>query len=1359
MRMLLLVLPLLHCWPTGSVRAQQRLHFDHLTLNDGLSQNNIRDMLQDKKGFMWFATQDGLNRYDGYRFTVYRNEPNNKHSLSVSGTQVLCEESETVLWVGTIEDGGGLNRFHTDTERAEIFRHDPANPQSISDNNITALHIDPAGQLWVGTFGGLNRYDARRKTFRRFGQSPANTNRVNINHITSLMTDRQGQLWVGTLGGLFRFTPQTGQFTPIPLPANAGNGPIQPAINRVYADRAGTIWVCTADDGLFRLRPDGQEPMQYRFKATNARSLSHNRVFDVREDRRGQFWVATQNGLNVLNRNTGLFTRHYAQPGDKHGLLDNRIGQIYEDREGVLWFVDPNINRYDPRRQLIQSYYPIPGDPRSLKWGAAGIAEDAEGRVWAGDWSPTGLKRLDRKTGILTYFPHDPANPNSVADFVVPNLWMDPGTLWAGTKNGLSRLDIKTGRFTNYRHDPANPYSPGHTDVRFVYRDRPGRLWVGTGNSLDWLDEQTSRFYHLRHDPSNPKTLSGNHISYLFEDSRHTFWVGTFGSGLHTLDRKTGQFTRYRWNPGDSTSQFNESIYCITEDKTGNIWLGGPRGMSRLDQKTGRFRHYTTQDGLPNVVVMGILVDDHNRLWVSTNRGIARLDQRTGQFAYFTPADGLPGWEFNGYGFHKNPRTGEFFFGGTDGLTIFHPDSIGNNRYVPPMFITGLRRFVSDGAGLRAVTESVLSRTDISLPHDAGPVTIEFAALSYSNPVKNSYTYQLQGFSNQWIPLGTKPEVTLAGLSPGTYTLQVKGANGDGFWNETPAQFTITILPPWWQTGWAWLGYALLVGIGLWIARRTIVNRERLRADLRVKQTEAESLRELDGMKSRFFANLSHEFRTPLALISGIVQKRLARLSPSDDTRTDYGLIARQANRLLQLINQLLDLSRLEARQLHPHVQPGNLTALLRALAGSFESLAQSKEVTYRYALPLHSLWAAFDADKVEKIVTNLLGNAVKFTPAGGQIAFTADRSETTIRLVVQDTGIGIASEHLPRIFDRFYQADPTATRTYEGAGIGLALTNELVQLLGGSIAVDSQLGIGSTFTVSLPLTLAAPPEQAPESAAKEDEGNPQSTPLPQLIAAKSRKQSAETVLLIEDNTDLRQFIHQCLAPHYTVLEAVDGLAGLHRAMETIPDLIISDVMMPGLDGLTLCGRLKSDERTSHIPVILLTAKADTDSKLTGLDHGADDYLTKPFQLDELQARIRNLIRQRQQLRERFSRHLTVQPADVTVTSADERFLQRALALVEKNMSNSDFDVDVFSREMALSRTQLYRKLSALTDQAPTDFIRQMRLRRAADLLRQQHGNVSEIALQVGFNSLNYFTRCFREEFGQTPSEYAKGNG
>jgi signal transduction histidine kinase/DNA-binding response OmpR family regulator len=536
-----------------------------------------------------------------------------------------------------------------------------------------------------------------------------------------------------------------------------------------------------------------------------------------------------------------------------------------------------------------------------------------------------------------------------------------------------------------------------------------------------------------------------------------------------------------------------------------------------------------------------------------------------------------------------------------------------------------------------------------------------------------------------------------------------------------------------------------------------------------LRRLEAEKMHELDKMKSHFFANLSHEFRTPLTLITGSVENLSNQEKVTAGQQAHYQLIHRNAERLLELINQLLDLSKLEAGKLQLHKQPGEVIASLQVLASSFASLFESKRITYWYNLPFEPFYAHFDSDKLEKILTNLLSNALKFTPADGKVVVSAvvlpqNAFWRNLQITVQDTGIGIATEGLSRIFDRFYQADPSTTRVHEGTGIGLALVKELVELHAGTIKAESTPGAGTTFVVTLPLEVAQPvakPEKEPASKLAKEPGGEYAAALADPTGEPMDKTLISyriSVLVVEDNREVRRLIQQSLSHYYEVVEAENGLEGYHKALDRIPDLIISDVMMPELDGVTLCGKLKADERTSHIPVILLTAKADIESKLTGLQTGADDYLTKPFRLEELQVRVKNLIEGRRKLRERYSRSVTLEPTDVAVTSTDEKFLQKALAVLESNLSDSTFDVATFSKEIGMSRAHLHRKLTALIDQSPSDFIRTIRLKRAARLLEQQAGNVSEVAFQVGFNSLTYFTKCFREYHGQTPSGYAGKN-
>ncbi|MCY7353418.1 MAG: response regulator [Cytophagaceae bacterium] len=1343
----------------GPAVAQAPLKFEHLTVKDGLSQNAILSMIQDRKGYLWFGTSDGLNKYDGYTFTAYKYTPHDPTSISQNVINKIWEDKQGLIWIGTA--AGGICKFDPSTEQFTSYH--PPQPKNLfvpALRSASAINEDGEGLMWVGSFGGeLRRFNKKTGQFsEKYAlnyQSTADESNAGFDRISALYKDRTGTLWVGNRAGMHKLilTPGiAGKPTQVrfqqyrhdpenPNSLSANN------VRFIYQDKKRLFWIGTANHGLNRFDPKTGAVTQYQYDPKNPNSLSNNSFFSQSavEDAQGNLWIGTTNGLNQLNREQTGFTRYRHDPADATSLGSNFVSNLLLDQAGSLWVgTIKGISRTDPHQPPFRSYgYSLP--PANALRGSAvsALYEDKFGILWIG--TENGLDAFDPQTNQFT---HVELTKPPFSSRITSILEDRSAIFWMSSDDKLMRFNRKTGEFNSSSGSlTLDKKLAGHR-IYTLYEDRQGLLWIGSQVGVRSFDRQTGTIREYLHDPNNPKTISDHQINAIQEDNRGNIWFGHGSVALSKLNQKTGRFTRYQHRVDDSTSLSSNLVNCIHQDSKGVLWFGTKAGgLCRFNEQSQTFTTFTDKQGLINNTINAILEDNQGNLWLNTNGGLSRFSPTTRTFTNYDVQDGLQSNLLSRAAWKG--RDGTLYVGSDNGFNVFNPEDIRPNGYVPPVVITRFRLFDKALPGKSEAAE-------IELSYHQNFISFEYAALNYTNPQKNQYRYQLEGVDPNWVQAGTRRVANYTNLGPGEYTFRVKGSNNDGLWNEQGTSMRVIIHPPWWRTWWAYAFYTLLFITGLLLARRAIVNRERLRANLRVQQTETESLRELDGMKSRFFANLSHEFRTPLALISGIVQERTDKLPISDGQRADYGLISRHATRLLQLINQLLDLSKLEASQLQAHPEPGDLTALLRALAGSFESLAQSKGLTYRYALPLQSVWAEFDADKVEKIVANLLSNAIKFTAKNGQIVFTADRPEASIRFVVEDTGIGIAPEDLPHIFNRFYQADPTATRNYEGVGIGLALTKELVDLLGGTIAVESRLAEGSSFTVTLPLAVVSPPERISEPILNGHDVKQTAPRSSEPTTAKSGKSHLMKLLVVEDNTDLRQFIQQFLSKNYTVLEAVDGLEGLNQAVDTIPDLIISDVMMPGLDGLTLCQRLKTDERTSHIPLILLTAKADVASKLTGLGYGADDYLTKPFQVDELLARIQNLIAQRQQLRERFSRQLTLKPSDVTVTSADERFLQRALSIVETQLSNPEFDVDRFSREIGMGRTQLYRKLTALTNQSPTDFIRLMRLHRAADLLRQQQGNVSEIALQVGFNSLNYFTRCFREQFGQTPSEYAK---
>ena len=760
-------------------------------------------------------------------------------------------------------------------------------------------------------------------------------------------------------------------------------------------------------------------------------------------------------------------------------------------------------------------------------------------------------------------------------------------------------------------------------------------------------------------------------------------------------------------------------------------------------------------------------------MWLSTNNGLSKFDPETGVFRNYDEKDGLATSAFIQRVTVKDAQ-GFMFFGGIGGLTRFHPDSLKDNPNIPPVVLTDFQLFhksvpidpaLSENRKIGFYLSKNISRLDgIELSYRENVFSLEFAALDYRNPMKNQYAYKLEGFNEDWIYTDASSRTaTYTNLDPGKYVFHVKGSNNDGLWNEAGTSLQITITPPWWETKPAYLGYFLLIVTTLILLYRIRLSRVRLQYQAEMDHLEAERYHEMDELKSRFFANISHEFRTPLTLILGPIDKILSRIKEREWV-PDLQLVQKQAHRLLQLVSQLLDLSRLEARRLKLQASQRNIIPLLKGTVLSFASLADRKKITLTFNSDREIIQVYCEKDIIVKIINNLLSNAFKFTATGGKIKVDvrtgSDHNiddEGILVITISDTGIGIAPERIDNIFNRFYQVDSSETREHEGAGIGLSLTKELVELHKGNISVESLEGKGTTFTVSLPLGKSyLEPGEIIDERAGESLGSGSLLTEPEFVSVQqssTSKKGMPIVLIVEDNTDVRSYIRGYLED-YRCFEAADGKEGLRLALKKIPDLIISDIMMPKMDGVELCQRIKTDVQTSHIPVILLTAKADIESKLEGLETGADDYLTKPFETKELQARVKNLIDQRRFLRERFRRELILEPEDMPVSSIDERFLKQALDLVYEHLDDPDFNVELFSQKIFMSRRHLNRKLKALTDQTTTGFIRSVRLKRAAQLLGQQSATVSEIAFQVGFQDLSYFTQCFHKEFSKTPTVY-----
>jgi signal transduction histidine kinase/ligand-binding sensor domain-containing protein len=889
-------------WAAHLLAQSQQVKFDRLSLEHGLSQSSVHCILQDRQGFLWFGTQDGLNKYDGYGFTIYKHDPHDSSSLSDNYVRAIYEDpaSPNALWIGTF--AGGLNRFDRDTEQFTRFVNDPNKPRSLSHNNVQVIYQDAASQnsLWIGTAAGLNRFDRDTGQFTRFVNDPKEPHSLSDNDVFAIYEDHLGALWIGTYnGGLNRFDRDTRQFIRFVHDPQNPHSLSDNRIRAIFEDRFGALWIGTHEGGLSRLSPEDRDTGRFTHfvhDPKNPRSLSNNSVRAIYEDHAGALWIGTiGGGLNKFDRDTpagaaGQFTHFVHDPKNPHSLSHDRVLSILEDRAGsnaragALW-IGTNGGGIS---KLDRNQHPFAHDPNNANslnnnnvWA---IHEDASGALWIGtDDGLSRLRRDDRDTGHFTHFVHDSKNPRSLSHnrvwAILEDREVSASTLWVGTYGGglnrlnhpdaaLEKFNGKPAPFTRFVHDPLNPHSLSNDNVWAIYKDRSGRLWIGTGGGgLNRFDRATEQFTHFVNDPNDPSSLSDNYVRTIYEDRSGTLWIGTYSAGLNRFDRpdsssatangKSGQFTRFVHDPLNPRSLSHNAIRCIYEssaakDGTATLWIGtAGGGLNRFDRATGQFTHYTEKDGLPNNVVYGILEDERGFLWLSTNKGLCRFDPQTITFRNYDAADGLQSNEFNGGAYFKN-KTGRLFFGGINGFNAFHPDSIKDNPYLPPVVITALKRYHTDDTESVAIEEKGISkRRQLTLSYKDDILAFEFAGLSYRNTFKNQYAYRLEGFNENWIHLGAKREVTFTDLDPGEYTLQVKGANNDGVWNEEGASLKITVTPPWWRTRWAYALYALLLVAGIAGAdrtqRRRLIAKEQARAqireaELRARTAEAQAL-------------------------------------------------------------------------------------------------------------------------------------------------------------------------------------------------------------------------------------------------------------------------------------------------------------------------------------------------------------------------------------------------------------------------------------------------------------------------------------------------------------------------------------
>ncbi len=1239
--------------------------WESYSIEQGLSQSIVKAIAQDARGFLWFGTEDGLNRFDGYRFDIMRHDPQDSGSLSYSDMTALCVDRQGYVWVGTFN--GGLNRFDPATGRAVRYQAKPGMPGSLSHDRIAAVVEDRRGDVWVGTDDGLNRLDRATNTFTVLRHDPADAGSLANDRVHALLVDREGTLWIGTDGGLDRLVPATTPRSPdhrLPRfehyrhdPRATGSRGAD-AVNALCQDRQGALWVGTEGGGLNRLDSRSGVWTRFRHDPADAGSLGQDAVTAVCADSLGFLWAGTRSGgLDRFDPRAGRFSHYRADPADPASPRSDEILSLLADRSGCLW-----VGTYSQGvGKTVLETKPF----AHVRAGPGGLAnptvwalqEDRSGNLWVGTHTG-GIDCFDPHLRLLARYRNDPRDPTSLSCDIVRCILEDRDSeLWFGTNGGgLDRLDRATGRFTRYLNDPADPRSLAENRIRALYEDRAGLLWIGTyGGGLDCLDRRTGVFTHFRHDPANPASLSFDIVRVIYEDPDEVgeaLWVGTEGGGLNRLDRRTGRFTHFRNDPGDSTTLSEDHVFSIHRDASDRLWIGTfAGGLNLFDRAAGTFASYTIRDGLPSNAVYGILEDRGGCLWLSTNLGLARFDPSAGTCRSYDVRDGLQSNEFNGGAFTQT-RGGEMLFGGINGFNAFYPQQIVDNPHPPAVVLTGFQLFnqtvgVGRKYGDRVLLERAIFATEaITLAHDQNFFAFDFAALHFVSPTENRYAYMMEGFDKDWNQAGQRRFATYTGLPPGHYTFRVKAANSDGVWNSEGRTLRLTIAPPFWQTAW-FRAAALGLLIGLLVAVHRLRTRSfRLRnaalcreVDDRKRAEEAmrgamEAARQANQVKSEFLANISHEFRTPMNGIIGMTDLTLDSELTAEQ-REQLEFVRESADSLLEIMNNILAFSRIEAGCLDFVERDFDLPALLSETTGPLETQARAKGLDWRLELdPGLPASLKGDRDGLQQVLQQVVGNAVKFTTRG-EIAIrigarpdaqppageTGDAAipRLCLEFAVGDTGIGIPAAHLPSIFDSFRQVDGSYTRDHGGTGIGLSLCQKLLRMMRGDIAVTSEFGRGTSVRFHVWFELGQPLERpvfAPDAVV---------TPVVSAGGNDPRDEASARRILLAEDIPLNQKVASGILRRagYAVTVVGNGQEALTALERETFDLVLMDIQMPVMDGFEATARIRSS-RTAirHLPIIALTAHTLEGDRDRCLQAGMDDYVTKPVRSETLTTSI-----------------------------------------------------------------------------------------------------------------------------------------
>ncbi|SHM49504.1 Signal transduction histidine kinase [Chitinophaga jiangningensis] len=1323
-------------------------NFRKVDIQSGLSHNQVNAIYKDANGYLWFGTMSGLNRYDGYSSRIFRALPNDSNSLRDNNVAALYPLPDNKIWV---HSDGGSCIYDPSTERFNQRSEDYLRSLGLPTGRIRSMAKGQQRYWFLYDNGELYRYDAgsRKTTLFNPRHQPAPPD-----EITAVGESATGMIWVLLQNGtLKQYTPDNRLIFSSTILQQEVHKPAS-----IYVDNDGDLWLWGYNSGAVFFHPADNTIRRFN-KKSSPNSIRADMVSSVAQDNRGLIWIGTDHGgITLVDKKNGFKTTTLLNiPDNPKSISQNSITTIYKDDKGIMWLgtYKMGVNYYNSSIVQFPWYHRKEEVTGSLPYDDVNrFVEDKQGNLWIGT-NGGGLIYFNRQQHTYRQYLHDPKSGSGPGNNVIVSLCIDHNdVLWIGTyTGGLTRFDGKS--FTTWRHDDKDSNSLADDKVWEIVEDKNHNLWIGTlGGGVDRFNPGTGKFDHFVKGPGAPLT---SRISAMMVDSKGNLWTGTdAGISVRSADGKQEQLYRREEGPQNNISHNN--ITCLQEDSSGNVWVGTREGLNLIHRQTGKIEVFTVTDGLPDNLVLNVLEDNQHTLWVSTPNGLCNViphyskERTTVTVINYDESNNLQSREFNKNAALKTQR-GELIFGGPAGFNIIQPDQTAVPAHSTiSVALTGmelLNKPVQPGQVIhnRILLEKSISQLDaLHLKYNENVFSIEFASLNFAPGRYDKYAYRLTGFDKSWIYADeSRRRATYTNLDPGHYVFEVKVMNSNGSWSPVRS-LDITITPPFWQTPLAYLCYVLFAAALLWLARKLMLDRVHMRFQVQQQRRETERAQAVDQIKTKFFTNVSHEFRTPLSLIIAPLD-RIIKQTTDPDQQQQLSLVLRNARRLLNLVNQLLDFRKMEVEEIRLYPSVGDIVLFCREISLSFTDIAGIKNIQLSFSASIDNLEIYFDKDKVEKILLNLISNAFKYTPDNGaiKVELQYEPQESSVILKVSDTGIGIPPAQHEKIFERYFQSEVPESMVNQGTGIGLAITREFVKLHGGTIAVTSNPGSGTCFTVTLPAKkIYIPPVETPDTTVEQD-----------ALQSQEKGSRRKTILVVEDNEDLRFYLKDNLKRLYDVEEATNGKEGWEKAKQLLPDLVISDVMMPLMDGVTMAKMIRGERATAHIPVILLTAMGSEQKQLEALDAGINDYITKPFTYEVVESRIRNLIAHQMHLQKRFQKQIEVNPSEVTITPVDEQFMKQALEIVERNLDNASFSVEELSTEMCMSRVTLYRKIMSLTGKSPLDFIRSIRLKRAARLLQSSGLSISEIAYQVGYNDPKVFRKFFKQEFNETPSQYA----